>query len=145
VAQVAFPRKTDKPKREVWLHEHCKQLKHPAGAVDNLITEMETFAKRTQLSKTLKEKLTAAQTYFANNHQRMNYPDHVAQDLPIGSGVTEAACKTLVRQRLCCSRMRWKRQGAKVILSLWALIQSKGRWEQFWDKVDQLGVPAVCV
>jgi ATP-dependent Lon protease len=97
VAQAAFPRKTDKPKREVWLHERCKQLKHQAGVVDNLITEMEKFAKRTQLSKTVKEKLTAAQTYFANNHQRMNYPDHVAQDLPIGSGVTEAACKTLVK------------------------------------------------
>jgi hypothetical protein len=74
----------------------------------------------------------------------MNYADHVAQDLPIGSGVTEAACKTLVKQRLCCSGMRWKLQGAKVILSLRALIQSKGRWEQFWDKVDQFGVP-VCV
>ena len=80
VTQVAFPGKTDKPKCEVWLHDRCKQLKHQAGAVDNLITEMETFAKRTQLSKTVKENLTAAQTYFANNHQRMNYADHVAQD-----------------------------------------------------------------
>jgi len=144
VAQAAFPGKTDKPKREAWLHERCKQLKHKADAVENLITEMEKFAKRTKLSKTVKENLTAAQTYFANNCQRMNYADHVAQDLPIGSGVTEAACKTLVKQRLCCSGMRWKRQGAKVILSLRALIQSKGRWEQFWEKVDQFGVP-VCV
>ena len=86
MAQTAFPRKTDKPKREVWLHERCKQLKHQAGAVDNLITEMEKFAKRTQLSKTVKENLTATQTYFANNHQRMNYAGYVAQDLPTGSG-----------------------------------------------------------
>jgi len=74
----------------------------------------------------------------------MNYADHVAHDLPIGSGVTEAACKTLVKQRLCCSGMRWKPQGAKVILSLRALIQSKGRWLQFWHKVDQFGAQ-VCV
>lgn len=144
VAQAAFPGKSDKPKREAWLHGQCKQLKHEVGAVDSLITEMEKFAKRTKLSKTVKENLTAAQTYFANNRQRMNYADHVAHDLPIGSGVTEAACKTLVKQRLCCSGMRWKLQGAKVILSLRALIQSKGRWEQFWDKVDRFGVP-VCV
>jgi hypothetical protein len=144
VAQAAFPGKTDKPKREAWLHERCKQLKHEAGAVDSLITEMEKFAKRTQLNKTVKENLAVAQTYFANNRHRMNYADHVANDLPIGSGVTEAACKTLVKQRLCCSGMRWKQQGAKVILSLRALIQSKGRWEQFWNKVDQFGVP-VCV
>lgn len=141
VAQAAFPGKTDKPKREAWLHEQCKQLKHEVGALDSLITEMEKFAKRTKLSKTVKENLTAAQTYFANNRQRMNYANHVAHDLPIGSGVTEAACKTLVKQRLCCSGMRWKQQGAKVILSLRALIQSKGRWKQFWDKVDRFGVP----
>jgi hypothetical protein len=35
--------------------------------------------------------------------------------------------------------MRWKDQGAKVILSLRALVQSKGRWQQFWDKIDQYG------
>lgn len=143
VAQAAFPGKTDKPKREAWLYERCKQLKHEAGAVDSIITEMEKFARRTKLSTTVKENLAAAQSYFANNRHRMNYADHVAKDLPIGSGVTEAACKTLVKQRLCCSGMRWKKQGAKVILSLRALIQSKGRWAQFWDKVDQFGVP-VC-
>jgi hypothetical protein len=139
VAQAAFPGKTDKPKREAWLHERCTQLKHEAGAVDTLLTEMEKFAKRTKLSNTVKENLAAAQTYFANNRQRMNYAEHVAKDLPIGSGVTEAACKTLIKQRLCCSGMRWKPQGAKVILSLRALIQSKGRWQQFWDKIDQFG------
>ncbi|TAL43583.1 MAG: hypothetical protein EPN89_15525 [Methylovulum sp.] len=40
----------------------------------------------------------------------MNYADAVVQDLPIGSVVTEDACKTLVKQRLCCSGMRWKPQ-----------------------------------
>jgi hypothetical protein len=144
VAQAAFPDKTDKPKREAWLHERCKQLKHEAGAVDSIITEMEKFAKHTQLNNAVKENLAAAQTYFANNRHRMDYANHVANDLPIGSGVTEAACKTLVKQRLCCSGMRWKQQGAKVILSLRSLIQSKGRWEQFWDKVDQFGV-SVCI
>jgi hypothetical protein len=31
----------------------------------------------------------------------MDYSTHIEKDLPIGSGVTEAACKTLVKQRLC--------------------------------------------
>ena len=139
VAYAAFPGKTDKPKREVWLQERCKQLKHEVGAIDAIMAEMELFAKRKKLSKGIQENLSAAQTYFANNRHRMNYSDHLAQNLPIGSGVTEAACKTLVKQRLCCSGMRWKAQGAKVILSLRALIQTKGRWQQFWDKIDQFG------
>ena len=39
----------------------------------------------------------------------MNYAVFAAMSLPIGSGVTEAACKTLVKQRLCGSGMQWTR------------------------------------
>ena len=88
--------------------------------------------------------MQAALTYFKNHRQMMDYAMHTEKNLPIGSGVTEAACKTLVKQRLCGSGMRWKDQGAKVILSLRALIQSKGRWQQFWGKIDQYG-SHVCV
>jgi len=38
--------------------------------------------------------------------------------------------------------MRWKNKGAKVILSLRALVQTKGRWQQFWDNIDQFGAQA---
>jgi hypothetical protein len=40
---------------------------------------------------------------------------------PIGSGVTEAACKVIVKQRLCGSGMKWTEDGASVVLSLRAL------------------------
>ncbi|EGV27610.1 hypothetical protein ThidrDRAFT_4578 [Thiorhodococcus drewsii AZ1] len=69
----------------------------------------------------------------------MDYPRHLAKKLPIDSGVVEVACKTLVKQRLCGTSMRWKHQGAKIMLSLRALVQSTGRWVQFWDKIDQFG------
>ena len=139
VSYAAFPGKTDKPKREIWLSDRCKQLKHEEGAVDAIIAEMEQLAKRKKLTKSTQENLVTTQTYFANNRHRMDYASHVTQKLPIGSGVTEAACKTLVKQRLCCSGMRWKVQGAKIILGMRALIQSNGRWQQFWDKIDQFG------
>ena len=60
--------------------------------------------------------------------------------MPLGSGVTEAACKTIVKQRLGQSGMQWKDKGAGVILSLRALAHSTGRWEQFWCKVNQCGL-----
>ena len=63
------------------------------------------------------------------------------QALPIGSGVTEAACKTLVKQRLCSSGMKWKDRGARVVLSLRSLVLTEGRWEQFWNKVGHYGIP----
>jgi hypothetical protein len=61
-------------------------------------------------------------------------------NLPIGSGVTEAACKTLIKQRLCQSGMKWKNQGISMVLHLRALISTKGRWEQFWVRINQAGL-----
>ena len=55
--------------------------------------------------------------------------------------MTEAACKTLVKQRLCRSGMRWKEEGAQMILSLRALLLTQTRWSQFWSKIEQYGVP----
>lgn len=93
--------------------------------------------KTTQKKKTLE----AAITYFTNNNKksRMNYWESIALNQVIGSGVTEAACKTIVKERLCLSGMRWKDKGAGVVLSLRALAHSTGRWEQFWRKINQYG------
>lgn len=83
--------------------------------------------------------LDKAISYFTNHMDRMNYSMHVAMGLPIGSGVTEAGCKTVVKQRMCGSGMKWQMPGAKQILSLRTMVLSKGRWEQFWQKVSQFG------
>ena len=71
----------------------------------------------------------------------MDYPPLVEAAIPIGSGVTEAACKVLVKQRLCGSGMKWKEQGAAAVLSLRCLTYTTERWSQFWSKVDQYGSP----
>jgi hypothetical protein len=139
VSYAAYPEKTDKAKREVWLHDRCTQLKNEPGSVNNLIAEMEKLSAKTSLTKKIKKDLSAALTYFENHDHMMDYPAQSARKPPIGSGVTEAACKTSVKQRLCCSGMRWKDKGAKVILSLRALVQSKGRWQQFWERIDLHG------
>ncbi len=57
----------------------------------------------------------------------MHYSRHQSDNLPIGSGVTEAACKTLVKQRLCHSGMRWKEAGAQAVLSLRGLTHTHTR------------------
>ena len=139
VAFTAHPQKTGKPKRKKWLSQSCQQLKHEEGTVEMLITEMEQFSKKKRLAKAIREDLAKALTYFKNHRRMMDYPQHIQENLPIGSGVTEAACKTLVKQRLCCSGMRWKKQGAGMILTLRGLIQSSGRWMQFWSKINQYG------
>jgi hypothetical protein len=53
--------------------------------------------------QTIQDNLSAAVTYFQNHLHQMNYAFYRDQHYPIGSGVTEAACKTVIKQRLCCS------------------------------------------
>jgi len=132
-----------KAERDLWLADRLRRLKYKQGAASRLIKKMEGFEALPQLSESAREDLAASLTYFRNHKHQMNYPRYCAQGWPIGSGVTEAACKTLVKQRLCASGMRWKEKGAAVGLSLRSLVRSTGRWQQFWSKIDQYGFPVV--
>ena len=69
----------------------------------------------------------------------MRYAYHINNNLPIGSGVTEAACKTLVKQRMCISGSRGKEDGASCVLALRTLKLTTGRWQQFWGYVMRHG------
>jgi hypothetical protein len=139
LAQARYPQRNAETKRAHWQHEHCHQLKHDPDALDALIGEAARLSRRDSLSQTGRDGAYSAWTYFNNHRHHMDYPGFLAEDLPIGSGVTEAACKTLVKQRLCASGMRWKTKGAGIVLSLRALTQTVGRWAQFWEKIDQFG------
>src|SRR5215472_6372282 len=59
-----------------------------------------------------------------------------AQHLPIGSGVVEAACKTLVSQRLKRAGMRWRTAGGQAILTFRALCQSD-RFDRAWQLLGE--------
>ena len=101
---------------------------------------MRAFKRKRKLSESVRGDVLSAIRYFENHLPLMKYWEHVQKNHPIGSGVTEAACKTLVKQRLCGSGMRWKDTGIQVVLSLRALVQTPSRWGQFWEKVEQYGV-----
>lgn len=142
LAKAAYPNKTDNPKREQGLNEHQHDLKHKPQFVEQRIETAKHLSNKTRLGKTVKETLHSALTSFTNQPHRMDYAGFSERNLPMGSGVTEAACTVLVKPRLCGSGMRWKIQGARVVLSLRALSHSTGRWTPFWQKVDPFGAMA---
>jgi hypothetical protein len=139
LAQARFPQRQAEDQRAAWQHAHCNRLKHDRAVLDALIAEAAQLSRRASLSQKARDDAYSAWTYFNNHRHQMDYPGFLAEHLPIGSGVTEAACKSLVKQRLCASGMRWKTKGAKIVLSLRALTQTVGRWTQFWQKIDQFG------
>lgn len=129
-------------RRKRWLTQACHRLKHQVKSSLSLLREMEKLSTD-DLRKDIRDKLERAITYFCNQGYRMRYHYYRAKNLPIGSGVTEAACKVLVKQRLGCSGMKWKKKGIKVVLSLRALILTQDRWLQFWDRLNQTGIEAI--
>jgi hypothetical protein len=72
-----------------------------------------------------------ALAYFIKNRKAMRYDVFRAQGYFIGSGVVEAACKTLVCQRFKCSGMHWSQIGLKHLLSIRTAILSN-RYDEFW-------------
>ena len=80
-------------------------------------------------------KLKQELEYFRRNRSRMDYARLRAQNLPIGSGVVEATCKTLVTQRKKRSGQRWTNDGGQAILTFRALAQSD-RFDAAWQMVS---------
>jgi hypothetical protein len=138
VAKAAQPRSHEA--RQAWLDDRCHKLKHEKGYAKGLLGEMQSLSMA-GLNETTQEELQKARTYFSNHHEQMKYAERLEAKLPIGSGVTEAACKTVIKMRMCRGGAKWKEEGAAGVLSLRTLIYTEGRWEQFWAKVDRYGFP----
>jgi len=142
-AYGACPGKCDKPTRTRWLNDYCHILKHEEGGAEMVLTELKRVSRKYKLSQSIKEDIAAAVTYFTNQLSRMNYADYGKKVWPIGSGVTEAACKTLIKQRFCGAGMKWREKGIKTVLSLRSLVLTKGRWDQFWRRLIAEGIGSI--
>lgn len=125
-----------------WLEETLHDLKHHKNGAKKLLeqlTRKHEELKTSEPASTHRSAVEAAERYVRNNLERMDYAGNRTLSMPIGSGVIEAACKHVVKQRVGCSGMRWKRKALQAVLTLRSLYQSTGRWEQFWSKVQILG------
>ena len=131
----------DQKSRDTWVEDWSHRLKHQQGTPGRFLKELEV--RRDQLDRQnfleRDEVLRQVIVYYSNNRGRMGYPNHIKRKLPLGSGVTEAACKTVVKQRMCVSGSRWKEGGASCVLALRTLKLTSGRWQQFWSYVTRHG------
>ncbi|HVX59103.1 MAG TPA: hypothetical protein VHC19_00830 [Pirellulales bacterium] len=117
-----------------WAARMRKLLKRPNGPFRVLHAAAAARSRR-RLSVGKGKDFQRAYNYLRNRTKHMQYADFRRQGLPLGSGITEAACKTVFTQRLKLSGMRWKRSGAQTILNLRVVLLSG-----VWDKVYQATV-----
>lgn len=123
-----------------WFDEKRTCLKEKHGAAKRFLQQMNEALESKQPRGAKRKELESAITYFTNNLPKMDYARYRKDNLPIGSGVTEAACKTVVKQRMCGSGMKWKHSGATTVLRLRSLVLTEERWEQFWKKISRYGL-----
>lgn len=111
----------------------CQLLKQEGGATTLAVLRNWQWPQRRNAA--LCEQLSKVEGYFANNLERMEYPEYQSEGWQIGSGVVESACKTVVGQRLKGAGMRWGEAGAHALCHVRALYRSeKGQWQAFWQR-----------
>lgn len=79
----------------------------------------------------LVEQLEPHLTYLENNAHRMRYARLIDAGLPIGSGATEGACKSVIQKRANSGGQRWRPAGLEAVLTLRAVHLSE-RLPRFW-------------
>jgi hypothetical protein len=105
-------------------------LRDEERGVDKVLRALKHLGAKYPRRTTISESLG----YFRKHKKRMRYFEMQAKGLMIGSGLVEAACKTLVTQRLKQSGMRWSVPGAQAILTPRGWDQSE-RFDEAWALV----------
>jgi hypothetical protein len=134
-AEALFGRNTDEGKE--WHKKWRYKLKYDPGAVSGLLRSMTYYSKTRRMGKSRREALAKEIVFFTRNKERMDYPKHIQNGWPIGSGPTEAACKTIVKARMCQSGMCWTHDGGANVLNLRVLTKSDNHWELAWNRYTE--------
>jgi hypothetical protein len=118
---------------QAWFKRMRHWLRERHQGVTHLLRSASQHYNRSQLSKAEEEAFWKAYCYLRAHSRWMAYARYRRQGLPIGSGVTEAACKTVFTQRLKRSGMRWHKESGQVIVDL-RVIYLSGIWDDVVHK-----------
>ena len=116
--------------QQAWARRMRQVLKEqPRGVLRVLASAAQYYWKKT-CTKAQNKEYWEAYNYLLKHSKDMHYSQYQKDGLPIGSGVTEAACKVVFSLRFKQSGMKWGREGGEVILRLRLAVLS-----QVWDEV----------
>ena len=115
-------------KDQAWAHQMRQRLKTPSDGITRVLQSASALRRQHGLWGNPKSYDQAYTSLKKRSHWMRSKHDR-SQRLPIGSGVTEAACKTVFTPRLKRSGMSWTRSGGQVIVDL-RVIWLSGIWDQ---------------
>lgn len=111
-----------------WFGRMRRWLRDRDQGISQVLRSASQLHAQRPLSKTREEAFLEAYRFLRKNKRWMQYADYRRRGTPIGSGVTEAACKTVFTQRLKRSGMTWKTEGGQVIVDL-RILHLSGIWQ----------------
>jgi hypothetical protein len=111
-----------------WARKMCRWLKEKPRALNRILHSAAAIRSR-RIVLGRKKAYQKAYDYLRNHIGHLDYTEYRRHHLPIGSGVTEAACKTVFSQRLKRSGMAWSEEGGQRIVDL-RVIHMSGVWSQ---------------
>jgi hypothetical protein len=116
-----------------WAHDRLAQAKR--SDVTGMLAAIQALQKRSR-SPAKKQSLCRLHGYIEQRRQMLGYGQALQEGWDIGSGPTEAACKTLTL-RLKRPGMKWDRDNAAAMMNLVALRES-GQWDAYWNRQSRL-------
>ncbi len=115
-----------------WVRKMQKWLLKPGG-VNRVLHSAAALRELYDLRGAKRKEFQKAYRYLRERMGFLRYAEYRRLGVPLGSGVTEAACKTVFGQRLKLSGMRWKKAGAQTILDLRVVLLS-GVWDDAYAR-----------
>jgi hypothetical protein len=118
----------DPRRAQAWAWKMCRWLKTKPHAIYRILHSAAAIRSRRLVvgqSKAYRD----AYGYLRDHIKHLDYVRYRRDHLPIGSGVTEAACKTVFSQRLKRSGMAWSVEGGQRIVDL-RVINLSGVWSE---------------
>jgi hypothetical protein len=113
------------PKYRKWARRMLSILKRKPRGAKRVLHSAATLRARHKMGKARLKNFRTAYNYIRTRTRWMRYHQYKGCHIPLGSGITEAACKTIFTQRLKLSGMRWKKAGSKHILTLRSILLSR--------------------
>jgi hypothetical protein len=116
-----------------WARKMQKWMLKPGG-MNRVLHSAAAWRDRCGLQGVKRAEFQKAYRYLRVRMKYMQYAAYRRVGVPLGSGVTEAGCKTVYTQRLKLSGMRWHKAGAQTILNL-RVLQLSGVWDEAYARV----------
>ena len=105
----------------------------PICFLESLEQEQAAIAGRSQNAQARRAGLAALRQFLTPNLDGLWYASRLSRGLPIGSGLIEGTCKTIVGRRLKLNSARWLAARAENVATLCCLLYGE-QWEPFWDR-----------